>query len=141
MKMLPAAALIAAFTGAAHAQNGEDYLQSGTLKPVEPTGLSFNCMYAKMPDEVGICQSAELSAKDRQLADVYSQIMLRFRGGFRAFQQNRQADWLRERHSCGYHAPCIGSVYDSRIAELNDMGRMERSSTNGARREPAILTA
>jgi uncharacterized protein len=101
--LLAAAAIAAALAGTAHA---------------EPTGPSFNCVYAKMSDEVIICQDAELSAKDRQMAGLYSDTMNLFRGGFRDYVRRTQVDWLGARRFCHYSAGCVGKAYDYRITTL-----------------------
>ena len=64
----------------------------------EPTGPSFNCNYAKTPDEVAICQDVELSAKDREMASIYFQMVNTSRSDFRNFLRRTQAAWLNARH-------------------------------------------
>jgi uncharacterized protein len=83
-------------------------------------GPSFNCAYAKAPDEVVICQSKELSALDREMASLYLWGLDNFKGGFGAYLQHTQRDWLRDRHACGHDVECVGKVYDGRLVEFGD---------------------
>jgi hypothetical protein len=78
-------------------------------------GPSFNCHYAKQPDEVAICQDFTLQSMDRQVASLYANGMRITRGGIKA----TQVMWLRARQSCRYDANCIKAVYKDRLAELD----------------------
>jgi uncharacterized protein len=112
--------------GAAHADSpGFNFQPTGAGNAfkfrVEPTGPSFNCNYAKAPDEVVICQDKELSSKDREMARIYF-VMINNPVGFRHLRST-QAAWLNARHRCGYNAACVSDAYDRRRAalyELND---------------------
>jgi uncharacterized protein len=64
---------------------------------------SFNCNYARTPDEVLICNSRELS-------DLYA--------WRRSMMEQEQARWLRWRMSCGRDFYCVKRAYDLRIREL-----------------------
>jgi hypothetical protein len=76
-KLLVAAAIVAAAllaAGAAHAESpGFNFQPTGAGNAfkfqLEPTGPSFNCNYAKTPDEVAICQTPERSRLDRKWRD------------------------------------------------------------------------
>ena len=99
---------------------------------------SFDCRYAKAPDEVLICESPELAELDRTMAAAYSAQYnitkadirrMEIEGGYRrgdinvaSRRQMRaiQAAWLKRRHACGYDFDCIKAAYDQRIAELNE---------------------
>lgn len=98
-------------------------------------GPSFNCAYAKAPDEVLICQNAELATLDREMAALYSayfnsltpaqkrewranQIDWTSERDMRAYQ----AAWLKSRHACGYDYDCIRTKYEHRIGELKECG-------------------
>jgi uncharacterized protein len=96
-------------------------------------GPSFNCRYAKTPDEVLICQNAKLSKLDRRLAEIYSpQRNATFiseedgcmdRSDFKKWKRwlkTTQTSWLRQRHACRYDAGCIEELYSKRIAELEE---------------------
>ena len=83
---------------------------------------SFNCRYAKLPDEVAICQDPELSMLDEEIARDYFTALNRYRRrgdwytvkGLRQTQRN----WLRLRHTCGYDADCIRRWMYHRAREL-----------------------
>jgi uncharacterized protein len=79
---------------------------------------SFNCNYAKTPDEVLICQSPKLSELDQKLATLYFDLLHGF--DFRTQQRLKAAQsvWLHRRMACGYDAYCIERVYRSRIDDL-----------------------
>lgn len=81
---------------------------------------SFNCRYAKSPDEVAICQSDRLSRLDQILARLYFSVRNRLYGGERAALEREQARWLRSRRDCGADIPCIAESYESRIQELRE---------------------
>ena len=83
-------------------------------------GPSFNCAYAKAPDEVLICQNKQLAAQDREMAGLYSWGLNNFKGGFRAYLQQSQDAWLKRRHACGYDAECIDEAYLQRLAQFGD---------------------
>ena len=42
---------------------------------------SFNCNYAKAPDEVLICQNADLAQADESMADKFFRLRQELRGG------------------------------------------------------------
>ena len=69
-------------------------------------------MYAKTPDEVVICQDAELSRLDREIT------INAYQGGFRAFVRRTQAAWLNNRHRCGYDTNRISNAYANRFGTL-----------------------
>lgn len=77
---------------------------------------SFNCRYAKLPAEVAICQSAELSALDSQMASLYFALP----SGVRDRLEGSQMRWLRQRNACGYNFDCIASAYRERIDFLSE---------------------
>ena len=60
-------------------------------------GPSFNCAYAKAPDEVLICQNEELAAQDREMASDYSWGLNNFKRGFRAYlSRHKMPGWRAE---------------------------------------------
>ena len=83
---------------------------------------SFNCRYAKLPDEVAICQNPELSMMDEDLAAEYFGKLDHYRsiGDWYTvrFLKTTQRQWLRWRHSCGYNADCIRRLIHHRMREL-----------------------
>lgn len=83
---------------------------------------SFNCNYARLPDEVAICQSPTLSALDEEMASAYFRVLnsLRAQGLWyeaRALRRS-QRRWLRRRHACGYNFGCIRRKIRQRINYL-----------------------
>ena len=80
---------------------------------------SFNCRYAKKPDEVLICQNDRLGALDEEMSalfyDVRNSLSRRAREGL----DEDQAYWLRSRMRCGYDYSCVESHYVDRIADLH----------------------
>ena len=82
-----------------------------TILPMPAQAASFNCRYAKLPDEVAICQSDTLSALDEEMASLFYEVtdMLRRQGRWRALRalKRSQRRWLRRRHACGYNFGCI----------------------------------
>ena len=79
---------------------------------------SFNCRYAKAPDEVLICQLPRLSALDERMASIYFRLRNRLQGGQLRALEAEQAAWLRQRSACGRDAECIAAAYLGRIQEL-----------------------
>jgi uncharacterized protein len=128
--LLGAAALAALATTSAHAY----YYVDATKQP------SFNCRYAKAPDEVLICERPDLAELDRTMAALYSDqyniteadkrrvaIETGNRPGDISWPSKHQmradqARWLKSRHACGYDFDCIKAAYDQRIAELRECG-------------------
>src|SRR5208282_3363980 len=83
-----------------------------TLASVTTAGAqSFNCNYAKAPDEVMICNSPALSRLDEQMSVMYFQTRNSLSGVARAQLQNDQAAWLRGRQMCGGDPDCIADAY------------------------------
>ena len=79
---------------------------------------SFNCRYAKKPDEVLICQDSYLSDLDEEMAGLYAYVRQGLSGRYRRALKREQASWLRSRMRCGYDFACIEAHYLDRIDEL-----------------------
>lgn len=79
---------------------------------------SFNCRYARSPDEVLICQDDRLSSLDVELSQTYYQLRNSLRGGARRRLQASQARWLASRKRCGRDYGCVERRYQSRIRAL-----------------------
>lgn len=80
---------------------------------------SFRCSGQLNATERAICDSAGLSALDRQMASA-------FRNRFRALNEPRQQRlrqeqllWLRWRNSCGRDARCLERRYNERITDFD----------------------
>jgi uncharacterized protein YecT (DUF1311 family) len=79
---------------------------------------SFNCRDAKRADEVLICQDAQLSSLDEQLAGLYAKQRQRLDGAQRQTFQDNQRVWLRQRTDCGRDRNCVANLYEERIKKL-----------------------
>lgn len=79
---------------------------------------SFNCNYARTPDEVLICQDADLSRLDERLAAVYAGVRRRLDAQDRRELEFEQASWLQSRKECGRNYRCVEDHYRRRIDQL-----------------------
>lgn len=80
---------------------------------------SFNCGYARTPDEITICESPRLSVLDERMSSRFFRLRDRLYGPDRARLERDQAAWLNARHRCGGDPGCIAAAYRTRIAELS----------------------
>ena len=80
---------------------------------------SFNCRYARTPDEVAICESARLSVLDERLSSWFFRLRNSLYGPGRARLDRQQAVWLNARQQCGSDPACIGAAYRARLSELS----------------------
>jgi uncharacterized protein len=80
---------------------------------------SFNCRYARTPDEVAICEDARLSALDERLSNRFFRLRDTLYGPDRARLDRDQAAWLNARHQCGSAPACIAAAYRARLSELS----------------------
>ena len=81
---------------------------------------SFNCRYAKSPDEILICQDARLSALDVEMSNLYFGLRNSLGGYRRANLDASQRQWLYGRMSCGRDYGCVYNAYTRRIAVLQN---------------------
>jgi uncharacterized protein len=81
---------------------------------------SFNCNYAKAPDEVMICNSPTLSRLDEQMSVMYFQTKNAMSEVPRAQLESDQAAWLRGRQMCGGDPVCLEESYRRRIRQLSN---------------------
>lgn len=79
---------------------------------------SFNCNYARTPDEVLICQEGELARLDERLASIYARVRGRLDAQDRRELEFEQSSWLQSRKECGRDFRCIESHYRRRIDQL-----------------------
>jgi uncharacterized protein len=113
LKAFVAAAVLAsaAATAAASPRHGIGY-----------TDASFDCAAAKKRVEKMICASRSLSAKDGEMAAVYSSFIEQYREGggegsdISPFEEEQRA-WLARRDRCRTSA-CLHDLYDRRIEDL-----------------------
>jgi uncharacterized protein len=80
---------------------------------------SFNRRYARIADEVAICESARLSILDERLSSRFFRLRDSLYGPDRAHLDRDQAAWLNARHQCGSDRGCIAATYRARISELS----------------------
>jgi hypothetical protein len=87
----------------------------------QPTrqGPSFDCTKARMPDERGICSSAELSRLDNLVVSGYA--YLRDRYGAQFAESIGNPLW-RARQACGSDIPCIKQRQIAAIEEYRSRG-------------------
>lgn len=80
---------------------------------------SFNCQFARTPDETTICQSKQLSKLDAHLSWLYSRRLILGSADQTPRLVASQRAWLESRIGCGANAGCIGRLYRQRIAFLS----------------------
>ena len=80
---------------------------------------SFNCRYARTPDEVAICQDARLSTLDERLSNRFFRLRDSLPGPDRARLDREQTAWLSARHRCGSDRACVADAYLSRLSDLS----------------------
>jgi uncharacterized protein len=79
---------------------------------------SFNCRYAKTPDEVLICQIPKLGEMDSKMANLYFGYRSLTHGRARQRLESDQSAWLQHRSSCGRNPSCIARAYRDRVTYL-----------------------
>ncbi len=95
----------------------------GASAPAE--AASFNCVRAKAPVEVAICNDPGLGEMDEQMASLYFRLTNTAPGWAVRQVKSEQSGWIRQRNACGYDIGCIASAYDRRINRLYDwQGRL-----------------
>src|SRR3954470_14962644 len=62
---------------------------------------SFNCRYARAPDEVAICEDARLSRLDERLSSQFFRLRDSLSGPDRVRLDRSENAWLHARHRCG----------------------------------------
>ena len=92
---------------------------AGLLLVSSAHAQSFNCRYARTPDEISICENPRLSALDERMSSRFFRLRDRLYGPDRARLERDQAAWLNTRLRCGGDPGCIAVVYRARIAELS----------------------
>lgn len=89
--------------------------------PIRDASPSFDCRFARTPDEITICSNASLAAKDRRLDQAFKELSARLSVAARRGLVSRQHIWLRRRAACGAAVSCIDAAYETRILELRRM--------------------
>ena len=100
------------------------FLVLSTLTPIVHAA-SFDCKKAKSKVEKSICENAELSRLDEQLAAVYKATMSTH--PLPKYVKARQKDWLDLNQYCDNKkfVQCLKNNYIERIEELNISPRMQ----------------
>ena len=99
-------------------------LAGAALTPGHAHAASFNCRFARLPDERAVCADLALNDQDVRMSQLYDITRRLVPMGTRGAIMDRQVVWLRQRRACGGDRACIGRAYAGRIAELNQV--MER---------------
>jgi uncharacterized protein len=99
-------------------------LAGAALTPSHVQAASFNCRFARLPDERAVCADLALNDQDVRMSQLYDITRRLVPMGTRGAIMDRQVVWLRQRRACGGDRACIGRAYAGRIAELNQV--MER---------------
>ena len=104
-------------------------------------GPSFDCAQARTWSEQYICQDAELSSLDRELAELYSTVRRQGSGRYDD-QKAVQRQWLKKRGKCreaSDQKTCLVEHYQQRIAALNDNGGTNKGNVRGPALTPAVV--
>ncbi|MGZ8287425.1 MAG: lysozyme inhibitor LprI family protein [Allosphingosinicella sp.] len=83
---------------------------------------SFNCRQGKTRTEKMICSSPRLAAQDRAMASLYYDLMARANPATRGHLRRSRDAFLGRREQCRSES-CVNSTYNSRMAELRNIGR------------------
>jgi uncharacterized protein YecT (DUF1311 family) len=79
---------------------------------------SFDCRYARSPDEIAVCEYPGLSRLDERLGTLYVRVRDNLAPNDRAALENTQRTWLFARRSCGADRTCLRRTYWNRIRDL-----------------------
>ena len=77
----------------------------------EAHAAAFNCAFAKLPTEVLICQTPELSAADELNAEMFYKIRGAMSTRSAAAFSSLERQWIQQRNDCGYDKQCIVNSY------------------------------
>jgi uncharacterized protein len=94
-------------------------------------GPSFDCSKVEKGSiEELVCQNAELSALDRQMAEVYGQALKKAGNEHPAYLKPTQRGWIKGRNDCWKSSDipaCVKGNYVDRITELQARYRLVES--------------
>ena len=86
---------------------------------------SFDCNYARAPDEIAICQNPELANEDLEMSSAYFYLhRLAVEEGRRSALgalERSQREWLAARRECGSNASCLRRAYEDRLQDFASM--------------------
>jgi uncharacterized protein len=88
------------------------------MATVSAHAQSFNCRYAKTPDEVAICGDPRLSQLDEWMSTRFFTLRNELSPPEQIRLDQTQAHWLARRSSCGGDPACIEEAYLTRIDQL-----------------------
>ena len=91
---------------------------AASLAPALAQAASFDCAKARTADEKAICANRPLNDKDVRMAQLYEINRKTLAMGGRGALEDRQREWLRDRHTCGGRRVCLNRSYDQRLGEL-----------------------
>ena len=94
---------------------------------------SFNCNTNLSVTERKICSSAELSALDRSMSQLYFQILPSLNSTDEQRFRLHQRDFLRERNSCRDAESCLFYQYQDRIQEIRNFDQKRSEEATGQR--------
>jgi len=107
-------------------------LSAGVLAPVilwaaesNPNGPSFDCskVQPKSLEEL-ICKTPELARQDREMANLYQELIASASEDEKTKYRARQREWLKERQNyfdSGYYISAIYRLYTGRIIDLIEL--------------------
>ena len=97
--------------------------------PTSSWAASFDCARARAPDEKAICANTALNDKDVKMSVLYDINKRTLAMGGRGALQDSQAQWLKDRRSCGANRACLNRAYDRRLDDLDrSMERIYRNA-------------
>ncbi len=79
---------------------------------------TLNCDNAKAANDVLICQTPELSSRDKQMAYLIASLRKTLSAKEQQVLDTEQQSWRRSLGSCGKDTVCIADRYDQRIHQL-----------------------
>ena len=83
------------------------------------TAASFDCSQAEAPDEIAVCDNADLSALDSEMGGLwYAYNLLPFLMGESGNRHDEAEAFLHRRSQCGSDVSCLTQAYQARIATL-----------------------
>jgi uncharacterized protein len=91
---------------------------SALLLSPASSAASFDCAKAKAPDEMAICKNVSLNDQDVTMALLYDLNKHFMAMGGRGSLMDGQAEWLKQRHTCGSKVSCLSDAYTQRIGML-----------------------
>ena len=79
---------------------------------------TLNCDNAKAANDVLICQTPQLSSRDKQMAYLVANLRRTLSAKEQKVLDSEQRSWRHSLGSCGKDTVCIAGRYDQRIHQL-----------------------